>query len=148
MKRTFESFIEWWPALLVIVFFAIMGIVIRESSKRLVVWIYPDDQIQILERFDAYNYQMRLIHVRINSVQTTEFHARFCDDFEPPFSAGETLILLTYYDRGSCWELKDREFGYKFLRDAQGNVVLAPNCSNGPVEVVCHPVKNKAQFEN
>jgi len=50
----------------------------------------------------------------------TEFKGNFCRDYEPQFSAGQTLIVLQYEDRGACWSLLNMHPGYLIRRNRDG----------------------------
>lgn len=54
----------------------------------------------------------------------TRFKGNFCHDYEPQFSAGQTLITLQYEDRGQCWSLLNMHPGYIIKRGYDGNPII------------------------
>jgi hypothetical protein len=99
------------------------------QSKIPYVYQYPADTIQIVHKIDPFHYQMRQIHADPGNSFSRVFSTTFCSNYSPMFSEGETLTWLAYEDRGDCWSVSSKALGYTFLRDAEGNVELAPNCS-------------------
>lgn len=65
---------------------------------------------------DDYHYEFR-------DERGTEFWAHFCDDYEPQFSPGMTLIVLTYQDMGECWSIKNTHPAYLIKRDKKGKIM-------------------------
>lgn len=49
-----------------------------------------------------------------------KFYSTFCADYEPQFSAGQTLVVLKYEDRGACWSVANTHPSYLILRDENG----------------------------
>jgi hypothetical protein len=98
------------------------------QSKLPYVYQAPADSIQIVHKIDPFHYQMRQIHTEPGNSFSRVFSTTFCSNYSPMFSEGETLTWLAYEDRGDCWSVSSKALGYTFLRDADGNVELAPNC--------------------
>ena len=71
--------------------------------------------VQVLRTISDYRYLMR-------DTDGTIYHAIFCENYEPQFDAGETLVVLTFEDRGDCWDIR-RPHSYTILRDRNGYVV-------------------------
>ena len=65
---------------------------------------------------DAYHYEFR-------DERGIEFWAHFCHDYEPQFSPGMTLTILTYRDMGTCWSVADTHPAYLIKRDKHGRIV-------------------------
>ena len=116
------------------------------EKQRTFIFQAPADKFQILKRFDAYNYQFRKIHTEHGRITTSLVHAKFCNGYEPPLSAGETLTRLAYIDMGSCWFIESKGLGYDFEIDARGHNTLAPNCHEGQRIVECSPNLTEADF--
>lgn len=53
-----------------------------------------------------------------------KFWTTFCADYEPQFSAGQTLEVLKYEDRGMCWSVANTHPAYLILRDANGYPIV------------------------
>jgi hypothetical protein len=52
-----------------------------------------------------------------------KFYSTFCADYEPQFSAGQTLTILKYEDRGVCWSVANTHPAYLIKRGADGRPV-------------------------
>ena len=63
-----------------------------------------------------YHYHMR--------TGNTEFWTTFCHDYEPQFSTGQTLLVLTYEDMGKCWSIANTHPAYLIMRDEHGTPIL------------------------
>lgn len=139
MREAIKEFFGWWPLFVVVSVVICIIAAIKESQKSIYNYSEPDDIIQILQKYDDFNYRFRWSHRGLDGLSIRTFHAKFCDDYSLPFSAGETLVWLRYLDRGDCWEIKDRDYGYKFLRDDYDAVILSTNCKAVNGQVVCDP---------
>src|SRR5215469_3694996 len=61
----------------------------QRISSREYSFAAPIDKFRILERFDGYNYLFRKVHRdQAGKVATSLVHAKFCQGYEPPLSAG------------------------------------------------------------
>lgn len=140
MRESIKDVLQWWPLGVVVFLILSIGISVKQTKENIYEYSEPDDIFQIVRKYDDFNYSFRHIHSNIlGEIRVKTIHAKFCDNYNPPFSAGETLIWLRYYDRGACWDVKDKEYGYKFLVDDFGHVVLTQNCKNGTTQVICDP---------
>lgn len=129
----------WWVPVLVALALCLLFILwLVLNQPKGYVYSTPD-RFQVIQRYDAYHY-------RLNHVGQGEFAVTFCQSYEPQLSAGQTLVWLAYLDRGKCWDIQPKGYGYRLLRDAQGRPILAPNCNAGPEVVVCSPNPTEARF--
>ena len=71
--------------------------------------------VQVLRTIDDYRYLMR-------DSDGTIYHAIFCPNYEPMFDAGMTLEVLTFEDRGDCWDIR-RPHSYTIMRDRNGYAI-------------------------
>lgn len=57
------------------------------------------------------------------------FYATFCDTlgYPPPFDRGETIVVLKFKNRGTCWDMHDVHPKYVMLRDQDGNLKIKEN---------------------
>jgi len=76
---------------------------------------YTRYNVQVLRTINDYKYLMR-------DEDGTIFHAIFCENFEPQFDAGMTLNMLSYADRGDCWDIRKIN-SYVIRRDRNGYAV-------------------------
>ena len=74
------------------------------------------ENVYVVRTLTPYDYWMR--------VGQTEFYAKFCADYEPQFSTGQTLRVLNYEDRGGCWSVNNTHPAYLILRDKEGNPII------------------------
>lgn len=53
-------------------------------------------------------------------------YATFCDTlgYPPPFDRGETILVLKFKNRGTCWDMHDVHPKYVMLRDDDGNLKI------------------------
>lgn len=56
-------------------------------------------------------------------------YATFCDTlgYPPPFDRGETIVVLKFKNRGTCWDMHDVHPKYVMLRDQDGNLKIKEN---------------------
>lgn len=73
--------------------------------------------VYVIRDLNAYDYKMR-------TAEGIEFFTRFCPDYEPQFSAGQTLTVLKYEDRGACWSVARTHPAYLIKRDDNGNPII------------------------
>lgn len=71
--------------------------------------------VQVLRTINDYRYLMR-------DSDGSIYHAIFCENYEPQFDTGETLAVLTFEDRGDCWDIR-RPHSYTILRDQHGYAI-------------------------
>lgn len=69
--------------------------------------------VHVLQDVGQFRYQLQI-------GAGTPFWTTFCSDYEPQFSAGQTLKVLKYEDRGSCWSVAYAHPAYLILRDERG----------------------------
>lgn len=62
-------------------------------------------------------------HYEFRDERGTDFWAHFCHDYEPQFSPGMTLTVMTYRDMGDCWSVKDTHPAYLIKRDKHGKII-------------------------
>ena len=55
--------------------------------------------------------------------------ATFCNTlgYPPPFDRGETIVLLRFVNRGTCWDMHDVHPKYVMLRDKNGDLMVKEN---------------------
>lgn len=55
--------------------------------------------------------------------------ATFCNTlgYPPPFDRGETIMLLRFVNRGTCWDMHDVHPKYVMLRDKNGDLMVKEN---------------------
>lgn len=117
---------SWWALIFAGGTLGLFALIVLTHIPKVYVYQAPADTLQILGKVDPFHYRMRQIHSGPSF--SREFSATFCSNYSPMFSEGETLTWLAYEDRGKCWSVSSKVLGYTFLRDAEGNVKLAPNC--------------------
>lgn len=61
--------------------------------------------------------------------QGKRLYATFCDTlgYPPPFDRGETILVLKFKNRGTCWDMHDVHPKYVMLRDSDGNLIIKEN---------------------
>lgn len=62
-------------------------------------------------------------HYEFRDERGTVFWAYFCHDYEPQFSPGMTLTVLTYQDLGACWSVLNTHPAYLIKRDSKGKII-------------------------
>lgn len=72
--------------------------------------------VYVMRDVGRYRYQLRFPN-------GLEVWTTFCPDYEPMFSAGQTLTILKYEDRGACWSVANTHPAYLILRDDHGKPV-------------------------
>lgn len=80
------------------------------------VHIYQLRNVYVIGYDTDYHYHLR--------AGNTEFWTTFCRDYEPRFSTGQTLTVLTYEDEGSCWSVANTHPAYLLLRDEKGRPIV------------------------
>lgn len=65
--------------------------------------------VYVVRNVNAYDYELR-------TAEGVKFFTRFCPDYEPQFSTGQTLTLLKFRDMGACWSLGNASTGYLIER--------------------------------
>jgi hypothetical protein len=100
----------------------------------------PDDIIQIVKEYTPYHWEFH----RLGDPLKTTFVGHFCESYRPLFSAGMSLKWFRYRDKGPCWDIQPRGFGYHIIRE-NDIPVLAPNCKALPDRIEC--TGNQANFE-
>lgn len=58
-----------------------------------------------------------------------KFFATFCDTlgYPPPFDRGETILVLKFENRGTCWDMHNTHPKYVMLRDPNGEFIRKEN---------------------
>ena len=69
--------------------------------------------VKVLRDIGRYDYWFQ-------SEDGTKFYSTFCADYEPQFSAGQTLIVLKYEDKGACWSVANTHPAYLIQRGQDG----------------------------
>lgn len=72
--------------------------------------------VKVLRDIGRYEYWLQ-------TEQGSKFFTIFCADYEPQFSAGQTLLVLKYEDRGNCWSVANTHPAYLIRRDANGKAI-------------------------
>ena len=109
------------PSVIMCAFLALMTVVVIESWRQ-------DPKPPSGEQHTLHNLQVLAngqddYHYEFRDERGTEFWVHFCEDYEPQFSAGMTLTLLTYQDMGDCWSVKNTHPAYLLKRDRKGKII-------------------------
>ena len=126
----------WWPLVFACTTFVVLVLVAQRRTMKDFTYL---ERLQILQRYDAYHYKMSHLGV--------PFDVKFCPNYEPQLSAGQTIVWIHYADLGRCWDILPEGYGYRLQRDAAGNPTLAPNCFVNDRDVTeCKPNPTEARF--
>lgn len=93
---------------------AICALVLIIAASR--AHVYQLHDVYVIGYDTDYHYHLR--------TGTTDFWTTFCRDYEPQFSTGQTLKVLTYEDLGSCWSVAHTHPAYLLLRDEKGVPII------------------------
>lgn len=69
--------------------------------------------VKVLRDIGRYDYWLE-------TKDAGKFYTTFCADYEPQFSAGQTLTILKFEDRGACWSVANTHPAYKLRRNPDG----------------------------
>jgi len=81
--------------------------------------------VYVITYTDPFTYHLRAPIPQSNGTERmTDFWTTFCNDYEPLFSTGQTLKVLTYEDRGRCWSVAHTHPAYLIVRGEDGRPIL------------------------
>lgn len=78
--------------------------------------VYRLTDVYVVGYDSNYHYHLR--------TKDADFWTVFCSDYEPQFSTGQTLRVLTYEDMGACWSVAHTHPAYLIERDEKGVPIL------------------------
>jgi hypothetical protein len=98
------------------------------------------DVLEVIQEYTPLNWKFH----RLGDPPQITFNGHFCETYRPLFSAGMALKWLRYRDKGPCWDIQPRGFGYHIVRN--GDIpVLAPNCRALTDRISC--TNDRADFQ-
>lgn len=110
-------------ALIAVCLFAVGMVVLAVFSRRLEEFpVVEMHNVEVIEAVGNFSYWFR-------DESGNRRFATFCDTlgYPPPFDRGETILLLKFKNRGTCWDMHDVHPKYVMLRDKDGDPILKEN---------------------
>jgi hypothetical protein len=146
MKRHIPRWRGWaryFPILFSGLFGGLVVFALMRPSRDIVTYNAandPKDVIQVVQEYTPYNWKFH----RLGDPPHVNFDGHICETYRPLFSAGMALKWFRYRDKGPCWDIQPRGFGYHIVRE--GDIpVLAPNCRALTDRIEC--TNNRADFQ-
>ena len=101
---------------------AAMTSVFFVGYDRIMIPVTVMHNVRVVETVGEFDYWLE-------DANGQKLYAKFCDTlgYEPPFDKGETILLLKFRNRGTCWDMRDMHPKYIMDRDEHGNLIYKEN---------------------